>query len=191
MAQIIKGTEKPTLKPKKSVIIKGSFYQEMQEIVVLNAQTEQEHKKIIAKGKEQAHLAKEQALVEGANQAFSEAAEQALLIFAERTQYCLELKEPLKRLCDEISQKILGGKLTLPDSEQEKILQAAIQKIRSRHKLKIQAASLGELDKLKALPDFEIEIATDLPAGFLRVVTEAGSALWEEKIAIPKILSAL
>ncbi|MEI6790280.1 MAG: hypothetical protein WCK42_03765 [Myxococcaceae bacterium] len=191
MAQIIKGTEKPTLKPKKSVIIKGSVYQEMQEIVVLNAQTEQEHKKIIAKGKEQAHLAKEQALVEGANQAFSEAAEQTLIIFAERTQYCLELKEPLKRLCDEISQKILGGKLTLSDSEQEKILQAAIQKIRSRHKLKIQAASLGELDKLKALPDFEIEIATDLPAGFLRVVTEAGSALWEEKIAIPKILSAL
>lgn len=191
MAQIIKGTEKPTLKPKKSVIIKGSVYQEMQEILVLNAQTEQEHKKIIADGKQQAHLAKEQALVEGANQAFAEAAEQALMIFVERTQYCLELKEPLKRLCDEISQKILGGKLTLPEAEQEKILQAAIQKIRSRHKLKIQAATLGELDKLKALPDFEIETAADLPAGFLRVVTEAGSALWEEKTAIPNILHAL
>lgn len=191
MAQIIKGTEKPIPKPKKSAIIKGNLYQELQEVTLLKTQTETERRKIISDAKQQAHLAKEQAMVKGANQAFSEAAEQALQIFIERIHSCTALKDPLKRLCDEISQKILGGKLSLPEPEQDKILEAAIHKIRARRKLKIQAAVLGELEKLKNLPDFDIETATDLPVGFLRISTEVGSALWEEKTAIPQILQVL
>lgn len=191
MAQIIKGTEKPAPISKKSPIIKAEAYQELQEIKKLEAQTEQQRRQIISEAKQQAYLAKEQAMVEGANQAFAQAAKQALSIFTERIQYCNSLKEQLKILCDEITQKILGGKLTLSETEQNTFFDSAIQKIRARRKLKIQAAQMGELEKLKSFPEFEIETTADLPAGFLRIVTEVGIALWEEKDAVPKILAAL
>ncbi len=187
MAKIIKGTEKPTAPVKKSPIMKGSLYREQQEIEALYAQAEQDRKKIISEGKQQAASAKEQAQIEGANQAFAEASKQALALFVERAKYCIDLKGQLKQLSDEISQKILGGKLTLPKPDQEKILQASINKLRSRRKLKIQAANISSLEKLRQLPEFEIEAGTDLPAGFLRMTTEVGSSLWDEKAAIPKI----
>lgn len=189
MAKIIKTNEKPILPPKKSVIIKGTLYQELQDIDALHAQATQDRKKIIAEGKQQAVSAKEQAMTEGANQAFAEASEQALSIFSERAKYCVDLMGQLKQLTDEISQKILGGKLALPAADQDKILLAAIKKIRSRRKFKIQAASIAGFEKLAQLPEFEVEAVTDLPAGFLRVVTEVGSSLWEEKVAINKITS--
>jgi hypothetical protein len=188
MAKIIKTNEKPILPPKKSPIIKGSLYRELQDIEALRAQAEQDRKRIIAEGKQQAISAKEQAMTEGANQAFAEASEQALNIFVDRAKYCVDLMGQLKQLTDEISQKILGGKLTLPKEDQDKILQASVRKIRSRRKLKIQAASITGLEKLAQLPDFEVEAVTDLPAGFLRIVTEVGSSLWDEKAAMAKIL---
>ena len=187
MAKIIKTNEKPILPPKRSPIVKGSAFLEQQEIDALHAQTEIDRKKIIADGKLQANHAKEQAMTEGANQAFAEASEQALNIFVERSKYCLDLKSQLKQLTEEISKKILGGKLTLPDAEQDKILNAALSKMRSRHKLKIQTSDVSPLEKLKQLPDFEIETATDLPPGFTRLTTEIGSSLWDDKTAIPKI----
>lgn len=189
MTQIIKAKEKPTPRPPQSPILKAAVYEELQSIKTLKAQTEAEHKKIITEAKKEAHAAREQALIEGANQAFAEAAEQAVFIFSERIQTCMALKGQLQELCNEISQKILGGKLTLPPAEQDKILEAALFKIRARHKLKIQMANTTPLEKMKSLPDFEVEAAHDLPSGFLRIITEAGSALWEEQLAVPQILS--
>jgi flagellar biosynthesis/type III secretory pathway protein FliH len=190
MAKIIKTNEKPTPPPKKSPIMKGSLFREQQEIEALQAQTEQDRKKIISLGKQQAASAKEQAMTEGANQAFAEASDQALDIFVERAKYCLDLKGQLKQLTDEISKKILGGKLTLSEPEQDKILDTALNKLRSRHKLKIQVTDISQLEKLKQLPDFDIEAATDLPAGFLRITTEVGSSLWDDKTAISKITAS-
>lgn len=187
MAKIIKGTEKPSLPLKKSPIMKGSLFREQQEISELYAQAETNRKKISSNAKQQALQTKEEAMTQGANQAFAEASEQALEIFIERAKYCADLKGQLKQLTDEISQKILGGKLTLPEAEQDNILNAALNKLRSRHKLKIQATDISQLEKLKQLPDFEVEAVADLPAGFLRIVTEIGSSLWDDKAAIPKI----
>ncbi|MEI6805531.1 MAG: hypothetical protein WCK49_03380 [Myxococcaceae bacterium] len=190
MAQIIKGTEKPTPPVRKSLIMKGSLYREQQEVDALYAQAEIDIKNIVSKAKKDVAAAKEQAMTEGANQAFAEASSQALDIFIERTQYCLDLKNQLGQLTQEISRKILGNPLALPQAEQDKILEAAIQKIRSRHKLKIQATNITSLASISNLPDFEIEAATDLPAGFLRVTTEVGSSLWDEKIAAEKIIGS-
>ena len=68
-------------------------------------------------------------------------------------------------------------------------LKTSDRKIRSRHKLKIQVADMKSLESISNLPDFEIEAVTDLPSGFLRIVTEIGSSLWDEKIALGQIAS--
>lgn len=191
MAPIIKGTEKPTPPAPKSIILKGSVFKEQQDIKALYKQAEEDRKKIIAEAKHQATLAKEQAMTDGANQAFAQAATLALSIFSDRAKYCQDLKNPLQRLATEIAQKILGGLLALDVTKQNALIDTGIEKIRSRRKLKIQLTHPELLAAIHKLPDFEVEAVHDLPEGFLRIVTEVGSALWNEQEAIIKIIQDL
>ncbi|MES2503405.1 MAG: hypothetical protein V4534_00850 [Myxococcota bacterium] len=192
MATIIKSTEKPAQIPvTRSVVVKGKAYKEQQDIKELYVKAFADRRSIIDEAKQQAVLAKEQAQVEGANEAFAEAAEMAVQIFMDRAKECADLKAPLTRLSAEISKKILGGPLSLDKANQESVINDGIQKLRSRRKLKIQVSNPETLAAIQKQPDFEIEAATDLPPGFLRVVTEVGSALWDEGHARTKIISML
>ncbi|MBL4817703.1 MAG: hypothetical protein JKY15_00540 [Deltaproteobacteria bacterium] len=190
MVKIIKGSgEKPEAPKKSSVILKGSVYEEQQQIKALEAETEAQRRQIISDAKVQASHAQEEALVQGANQAFAEASEQAVQIFQDRAQYCSELKEPMKRLAQEIAKKILGASSALPDQQQDELVNQGIQKMRIRRKLKIQLADPSQLEALTKLPDFEIEADNEVTQGFVRIVTEVGSSLWDENQAVPKLLA--
>ncbi len=177
MVQIIKKPRTPV------TIIKREAYEEDQEVQKLQTQTEEQHQQILTTAKEQAVGAKEQAMQAGADQAFAEAAAMAIDIFKTRAKLCLDLEAPMQQLVSEIVQKILGGPLSLDKVKQDSAIRAGISKMRSRRKLKIQLAQPNEFSFLGKLPDFEVEAASDVPQGFVRVVTEVGSALWAQDAA--------
>lgn len=178
MVQIIK-------KPKKLVtIIKREAWEEQQGVQKLEADTQQQRAQIIAAAKEQATLAKEQAMQAGEVGAFAEAAHVAVNMFIDRAKLCLDLKSAMERLVSEIAQKILGAPLSLDQSKQSAVINQGIAKMRSRHKLKIQLAHPEQLASIAQMPDFEIEAASDVPKNLVRVVTEVGSALWAESEAL-------
>ncbi len=178
MVQIIKKPRTPV------TIIKREAYEEDQEVQKLQTETEKQHQQILSTAKDQAVSAKEQAMQAGADQAFAEAAAMAVDIFKTRAKLCLDLASPMEQLVSEIVQKILGAPLSLEKAKQDTGIRAGITKMRSRRKLKIQLAQADELNFLAQLPDFEVEAASDVPDGFVRVVTEVGSALWGKDAAL-------
>lgn len=184
MAKIIKGTEPPTPLKRRSPILKGSEYQEQQDIQALYAEAQTQQVQMTQQAKQQAIESKQKGVAEGAQQAFSEASQLAFELFCERAQTCLALKGPLKQITDEISKKILGSGLTLPQAEQDKILDSAIRKIRARHKIKLQTASPEKFSDLSKFPEFEVEISSEIEPGSIKVITDSGSSLWDEQSAI-------
>jgi flagellar biosynthesis/type III secretory pathway protein FliH len=204
MARVIKGQKSDTPEPKVIVaapkvvgggrVIERDVYRAQQEAREIVKQGELDKKKRLAEGKRQANQAREEAMAKGAADAFAEAAKEAIVIFKNRANRYADVESDIHVLADEITLKVLGSAPSLKTTDVDAIVKAGVNRLRARRRLKLQF-SPGRLAQLKveqadvlsrvaAEPDFDLEDASDVNPGFVRVVTDVGGALCDESAAV-------
>jgi len=155
---------------------------------------EQEKKKRLSQSAQKVGLATEEAVARGASEAMGEAAKVAITVFNNRADRYADVESDLRVLVEEIVKRILGAKPKLSKKQYDEVIINAINQLRTHRQLKLQF-SMGSLEnmikengelfnQLKAKQDFVIEEAPNVPSGFIRVVTDVGSALCEEKAVL-------
>jgi hypothetical protein len=137
---------------------------------------------------------KEEASADRAAEAFNEASRKAIEIFSERIDYLSRASTETRALANEIVHKILGSALRLDPDRQNRILDAALRRLRGKRKLllqcnaltleKLQQSAPKLLQRLEHEPDIELQEKSDIGAGYFRIVTDAGSALCHQSAAI-------
>ena len=209
MVRVIKAP-KESLKPSKVIIesdrvvgggrlIEGDVYRAQQRAREILKEGEQERKRRLAKGKQEVALAREEAMAKGAVEAFETVAREALIIFKEKAGRYADVEKDVRLLAEEVAKKILGSPLSLSSDVLDKMTKAGIHKLKMRRQLKIQFAKgrLKELNEeapvlvkqVQSEPDFEMGESSDVKRGFVRVLTEVGSALMEESLAMETLNS--
>ena len=138
-------------------------------------------------------MASEEAISHGATTAIAEAAKKAILIFFNKAKRNDDIREDLHVLVLEMVKKISGTKPSLEENRYNEIIDHGMKAITTHRKIKLQftkgsfakfpADIIKLIDKVKLKSDFIVEEADDVPAGYVRVVTDVGSALCEEKAA--------
>lgn len=184
----------------KKVIDKELFLAK-QEAGELLKRADVERRCILAAGKRQAALAHEEAMTRGASEAFSRAAEEALLAFRKRADRYAEAADDIRILALEIAKKLLGNEPDLGAKDVERILQSGLTQLRAKRKVRVQVAAGRRkevaferpnlMKAVDASPDLLVEDAEDVRAGFARVVTEVGGALCAEDSALDAVALAV
>ncbi len=184
----------------KKVIEKELFFAR-QEAEELLKRTEDERRRILADGKQQAAQAREQAMTLGASQAFAAAAQEALSAFRARAERYDEAADDIRVLALEIATKVLGAPPDLARPEVERIVKKGLEQLRARRKVRILVSlhrraelALERPNLMKAVdaqPDVLVDEADDVGVGFARVVTEVGGALCAEEAALEALAQAV
>ena len=152
---------------------------------------------MLVEGKKRAAQAHEEAMTQGASEAFAAAAAEALAAFRRRAERYAEAAEDIRALALEVVKKIIGTDPDLGPKDVDAILSRGLAQLRARRRLRLQVgeARLAALaherpNLMKALvsePDLLIEAAEDVGVGFARVVTEIGGALCAELTALDEL----
>ena len=208
MAKVIKG-QKPTLENAKPAdlaipktggrIIERDVFRAQQQAAEILKNGEAARKQKVLEGKRHAAQAKEEAMVRGALEAFAVCAKEAILMFRRRAKRCADAEGSIKTLAKELVEKILGAPPTVSGEQVDQIYQRGLSKLLAQRKLKLQIgqgrlsaltdANRDLFSKLTTEPDLEVEEATDLRPGFVRIVTDVGSAMCAEQVALDAFLS--
>lgn len=182
-------------------VIEKVVFRAQQEAADRLAAAEEKREKILLEGRQKAHQAREEAQVGGAEEAFAEAAKEAILAFKHRAERYAEAASDIEILALEVVKKILGQSPALSSEQINAVLHAGLMRLRARRRLRIQVPKT-RLEALKnertlliaALekePDLLLEAQADVNPGFARVVTEAGAALCAESAALDLLSEAL
>ncbi len=182
-------------------VIEGEIYQAQKTAQEIRAKGEQDRKARLIEGKRQAALVQEETMSKAAAEAFAKAANEAIAIFQRRAKVYEDAAADIRVIALEIVQKILGTIQKLPPNQIDDVLKEGIKQLRARRCLRLQMCkeqkdkfSQNEqslFGKITALPDFKIEEVADVKPGFIRVVTDVGSALCEEADAIKSLTKVL
>ncbi|MCP4498704.1 MAG: ATP synthase F0 subunit B [Deltaproteobacteria bacterium] len=208
MARVIKaGQGVPKHRPSRvplggnKKVIEKEVYKARQEAADFIGEAEGERDAIIAEGKARASQAHEEALHEGAEEAFSEAAKEALAAFRSRANRYAEAEDDIAILSLELAKKVLGRELSLGDDDLKEILREGMHTLCAKRTLRIQlpverAVLLQNerpllMNALDNEPDLVLLDVTDVNPGFARVVIEAGAALCTEQEALDLLAGAL
>jgi flagellar biosynthesis/type III secretory pathway protein FliH len=209
MARVIKaGVGQKPARAQARVVLEGGkkvvgreLYQAKQDAEHILMRAEQERQQRLAEGKKRAAQAREEAMTQGASEAFAAAAAEALSAFRRRAERYAEAAEDIRALALEVVKKVLGTEPDLGPKDIDVILSRGLAQLRARRRLRLQvsAARLARLsferpNLMKALisePDLVIEAADDVSDGFARVVTEVGGALCDEATALDALASAV
>lgn len=184
----------------KKVIEKEMVAAKMEAAELLQ-RADEERREILAEGKRQAALAREEAMTRGASAAFSRAAEEALAAFQKRADRYAEAADDIRTLAIEIAKKVLGTEPDLSAKDVERILQRGLTQLRAKRKVRVQVSTGRRADlaferpnlmkAVDASPDLLVEDADDVREGFVRVVTEVGGALCAEESALDAVAVAV
>ena len=211
MARVIKAGasgQKPQRPPTRVIVDAGArkfigreLFQAKQDAEHILMRAEQERSVIIAEGKKQAAQVREESMTQGASEAFSTAAAEALAAFRKRAQRYGDAADDIRALALEVVKKVLGNEPDLGQKDVDRIMQKGMAQLRARRRLRLQVSNkrLGELaserpNLMKALqsePDLIVEAVDDVGDGFARVVTEVGGALCAEQTALDALSEAV
>lgn len=203
MARVIKGQKDIAAPPKVIVaepkqvtggrVIDRDVYRAGINAKQIISDGENKRKQLLAEGLHKIDLASEEAISHGATTAIAEAAKKAVLIFFNKAKRNDDIREDLHILVLEMVKKISGTKPLLEDNRYKEIIERGLDAIINHRKIKLQftkdsfvhfpADIIKLLDKVKLKSDFIVEEAADVPSGYVRVVTDVGSVLCEEKAA--------
>jgi len=213
MARVIKaGAGQATARPARPAtrvlaqadvkkVIEKELYLAKQEAEELLKRAEDERRRILSEGKQQAAQSREQAMTLGASQAFAAAADEALSAFRARADRYGEAADDIRILAVEIATKLLGQAPDLSARDIETILNRGLSTLRAKRKVRVlvpvgrrAALSIERPNLMKAVaaqPDVLVEEAADVGVGFARVVTEVGGALCAEDSAMEALAQAV
>lgn len=175
-------------------VIGGATYEAKQNAEAILTHAQQERQRRLAEGKKLAARTRDEAMHEGAKQAYAEAAHEALLSFKKRAEKYAAASDDIRVLALEIAKKIIGVAPELSGSAVQRAVKEAIAVSRAHRKLRVQIAperwqSLKR--KRPALwaalykePDIVVESDEDVGVGYARVVTEVSSTLCQEDDAL-------
>ncbi len=158
---------------------------------------EVERKRRLSEGLKEIALASEEAMVDGAAEAFAEVAKAAITVFQNKASRYVDVENDLRVLVQEITKKILGAPPQIDVKDYDAMVAKGIDQLRGHRRIKMQFP-LGGLAKLKTENsklsthlekeiDFDLEEISTVPAGHVRVVTDVGSALCQESVAIQSL----
>ena len=210
MARVIKGDSQgferrrgvPRLKraPGKKVIEK-EVYSAQEKAREILKEAELEKANILKQGAQDAAQIREEMQAQGAEEAFSEAAQEALSAFHRRWGRYEEASEDIRILALEVSRKILGMQPRIDEAVFEEIIQKGMAELRARRTLRIQLPESRhrvlsrERPKLWAQleekADLVLESVPDVREGFARIMTEIGGALCSEQTALDQLADSI
>lgn len=158
---------------------------------------EVERKRRLSEGLKTIALANEEAMVDGAADAFTEAAKAAITVFRNKAHRYVDVESDLRVLVQEIVQKILGTPSPLESKDYDGIVAKGILQLRGHRRIKLQF-SPGQLAQLKSENgklmagiekdiEFDLEEVANVPTGQVRVVTDVGSAICPTSAAIQSL----
>ncbi len=158
---------------------------------------EVERKRRLSEGLKTIALANEAAMVDGAADAFAEVAKAAITVFRNKAHRYVDVESDLRVLVQEIVQKVLGTPSPLDSKEYDALVAKGVLQLRGRRQIKLQFPQ-GELAQLKIEHsqlmaglekeiDFDLEEVSNVPAGYVRVVTDVGSALCKISAAVQSL----
>jgi flagellar biosynthesis/type III secretory pathway protein FliH len=185
----------------KRRVLEKEVYKAKQEAEEIRARAEEEKERLLHEGKRQAAQLREEAQAEGAQEAFAQAAAEALVAFRRRAERYGEAADDVRMLALEVVNKIFGHKSRLSTDAVGAILEQGMNRLRARRRLRVQVpqARFNSLQRerpvllaaLGAEPDLLVEAADDVSPGRARVVTEVGGALMDEQTALDSLADAL
>lgn len=210
MARVIKGGQgekrsapraNPTRLAAGRKVIDRDLYRAQQEAADIIAAAEAERDAIVAEGKRKAAKAREEASTLAAEEAFAQAAQEALLAFRRRAERYQEAADDIRTLSYEVARRIVGAELHLTLDDIDALVHEGMQKLRARRKLRVQIpqrrydALVKErpilMRALEAEPDLLVEANDDVSEGFARVALEVGDALCAEQDALDSLAEAI
>ncbi len=210
MARVIKGGQgekrsapraNPTRLAAGRKVIDRDLYRAQQDAAEIIAAAEAERDAIIAEGKRKAAKAREEASTLAAEEAFAQAAQEALLAFRRRAERYQEAADDIRTLSYEVARRIVGAELSLSLDDIDALVHEGMKKLRARRKLRVQIpqrrydALVKErpilMRALEAEPDLLVEANDDVSEGFARVALEVGDALCAEQDALDSLAEAI
>jgi flagellar biosynthesis/type III secretory pathway protein FliH len=209
MARVIKGSGGPkpgASRPAKRGgaprrVLQKEVYRAKQEAETIKVAADERRDQMLAETKRKAAQLREEAQVEGAAEAFAEAAAEALTAFRRRADRYAEAADDVRYLALEVVRKVLGHAPQLSQRAVEVIVEQGMNRLRARRKLRLllpperlDALSLERpvlLDALHREPDLLLEAADDVSAGYCRILTEVGGALCSEQTALDTLAETL
>lgn len=206
MARVIKGTRDGAQKRAPAQaggrkVIAREVYNAQRKAQEIAAAAEAERAQRLVEGKRQADQMREEAMAEGAAEAFAQAATEAIEVFRRRAARYSEAAEDVRVLAMEVVRRLIGRDVPLDADTIDRIVFEGIAALRAHRKLRLQVAPArlaalsterpALLAALDAEPDLLLEDASDVNAGYARVVTEIGGALCAEDTALDLLTDAL